>query len=62
MTTKRPLSAEQARAKIRNRVTGKLGVSNQRMNQLLKAGRIRGAYQVNRCWLIPEPVIVEGAK
>ena len=33
-----------------------LGVSRSRMGALLKEGRIEGAQQVGRAWVIPAPV------
>ena len=56
------LTSEQARKLTPNAVTRKRGVSRQRMNQLLNAGRIVGAYRAGNAWLVPQPVRVRGAK
>ena len=58
----KPLSSEEARAVLKNAMTGKRGVSQQRMNQLLNAGRVVGAYRTAGVWQIPQPVKVEPAK
>lgn len=58
----KPLPAESARKLVPNAVSGRLGVSRQRMNQLLNAGRVRGAYREGATWLIPQPVRIRGVK
>jgi excisionase family DNA binding protein len=35
----------------------RLGVSRQYINKLLKQGRLPGAYQVGRAWIIPEEAL-----
>jgi excisionase family DNA binding protein len=37
----------------------RLGLSRQRIFQLCKDGRIRGARQVDRFWVIPEGAMIE---
>ena len=59
---KRTLSATEARKLIRNAKTGKRGISSQRISQLLKAGRVVGAYRSGATWMIPQPVRVSEAK
>ncbi|NET52523.1 MAG: helix-turn-helix domain-containing protein, partial [Merismopedia sp. SIO2A8] len=43
-----------------------LGISTTRVRQLLKQGRIQGAYKVGRFWVIPlfdgMPVITKGSR
>lgn len=53
MSKPQPLSPTEAAAKR--------GCSRQYIHQLLKKGRIKGAYRVGKQWAIPQPITLKDA-